>query len=777
MIRSLKTALEVEQMKYAVPRSVQVTIPVHTVHEDGIFEFTGKGIKRFSACYSFTDINYFSVSQEERETLFGGYCAFLNSLDPSATYKITVVNGFINQLEFETNVLIPVRNDDISTYRTEYNRMLQSKIDSNSHIVQNKYITVTVARKNIDEARSFFQRVGSELRAQLDDKLKSHVEVLDAHARLRLLHDFFRAGEEIYYNFDMKASAKRGHDWKDYICPDGMEIRSDYIRIGEKWARALYLSDYANYLRDNMIRKMTELNKQLILSVDYIPVQTHEAVQEVQKVLLGVNTNIVNYNKRQIKDQTFTSIPYSMQQQKDETQAFLQALTEHDERMIFGLLTVVHVADSKEELDADTDSLMAIAREHVCQFVKPFFRQIDALNTAIPYGIRPLPDVRTMTTSSAATFIPFRSPRLQDKSGIYYGSNPLTKEMILCNRKQLINANGFIFGKAGGGKSMSAKAAICATALGTKDDIFIFDPEREYGGLIKALGGEVIRISATSTAHINAMDISEDYGEDANPVVSKTQFILSLCADILGGMDAKEQSLIDRCAGRVLRKYVQAGYKGKTPTLADLHAELLKQPETEAKDTALRLEVFVNGSLSTFAEQTNVKMDGRIICFDLKDLGSQLKTLGMLIVLDAIINKVSRNRTQGKYTWVYVDEFHVFTANEYARRFFISFWKRARKYGGILTGITQNVGDLMRSEDTQDIISNSEFLVLLAQAPTDRDKFADMLHLAPEQVKYIHEARIGRGLLKCGNNILPFENEFPKDTELYKLMTTRIDEQ
>jgi type IV secretory pathway VirB4 component len=514
-----------------------------------------------------------------------------------------------------------------------------------------------------------------------------------------------------------------------------------------------------------------------MLSIDYIPVHTHEAVPFIQKILLAINTNIVNYNKRQVKDQSFAAIPYPMQQQKEAVTEWVQYLTEFDESMIYSLLTIVHVADSKEELDADTDSLLAIAREHVCQFVKPFFRQLDTLNTVIPYGVRRLPDVRTMHTSAAASFIPFRSPRLQDKGGFYYGSNPLTKEMILCNRKQLINANGFIFGKAGGGKSFAAKEEIEAAVLGTNDDIFIIDPEREYGALMQALGGEVIRISATSAAHINAMDISEDYGEDANPVVSKTQFILSLCADILGGMDAKEQSLIDRCSGRVLRKYVQAGYKGKTPTLADLQAELLKQPEAEAKDTALRLEVFVNGSLSTFAEQTNVKMDGRIICFDLKDLGSQLKTLGMLIVLDAIINRVSRNREQKKYTWVYVDEFHLFTANEYARRFFISFWKRARKYGGIMTGITQNVGDLTRSEDTKDIISNSEFLVLMAQSPDDRDKFASMFHLAPEQIKYINDDRVGRGLLKCGNAIVPFENIFPKDTELYNLMTTKIIEQ
>ncbi|HMM32486.1 MAG TPA: ATP-binding protein [Clostridia bacterium] len=780
MIRSLKAANAAEQMiKYPVPRTVQDTIPVQTVHEDGIFEFGGANdkMKRFSMSFQISDINYFSVSEDERSALFVSYRGIMNSLDSSAAYKVSVVSHYVNELEFETNVLLPQQNDGLAAYRNEYNGILQSKIEENSRITQDKYITVTISRKSVEEARSFFQRVSAELKAQFLDKMKVEVVPLNANERLRLLHDFYRAGEEVFYHFDLRESARRGHTFRDYICPDGMEIKSDYIRIGDRWARALYLANYATYLYDDLVAKLTDINKQMMVSVDYIPVPTQEAVQEVQRVLLGINTNIVNYNKRQAQDQTFAAIPFAMQQQKDETTAFMQALTEKDERWIFGLLTLVHVADTKEELDADTESMMTIAREKMCQFAKPFFRQLEAMQTAIPYGVRRLTDVRTMTSSSAASFIPFRSPRLMDKGGIYYGSNPLTKEMILADRKQLINGNGFVFGKAGGGKSFLTKEELAAVVLGTNDDVIVLDPEREYGGLVKALGGEVIRISATSANHINAMDINADYGEDANPVISKTEFVLSLCAEILGGLEGKERSLLDRCTGRVLRKYVAADYTGSAPTLSDLHADLVKQPEMEAKDIALRLEVFVNGSLDTFSKPTNVKTDGRLICFDLKDLGGQLKTLGMLIVLDCIINRVSKNRAQGKYTRVYIDEFHVFTANEYSRKFFISFWKRARKYGGILTGITQNIGDLMRSEDTQDIISNSEFLLLLAQAPTDRDRFAEMLHLSSEQVKYINEARVGRGLIKCGNAILPFENVFPKNTALYKLMTTKLSEQ
>lgn len=777
-MRAIKAANASEMVKYHVPRTAQNTLPVQTVHEDGIFEighFFDK-VKRFSMCYYFSDINYFSLSENEQETLSLMYGEFLNSFDTNASFKITIVNHYVNQLDFETNVLLPQRQDALQPLRNEYNCMLQSKIDQNGRITQDKYITVSVMRKNVDEARSFFQRVGAEIKTHLGE-LRSFVRPLDAYDRLRLVHDFMRPGEEMFYDFDIRTSARRGHSWKDYVCPDGMEIRADHLRIGEKWARSMYLTEYPTYMSKNLIAKLTEIKKQLIMSIDILPVETQEAIQFVQRVLLGINTNIVNYNKRQVKDQTFTSIPYALQQQKEEATIVFKALTEHDERMFFGLVTLTHVADSKEELDADTDTFLAITRANMYQFSKPIFRQLDTLNTALPYGVRRMPDMRMMTTISAASFIPFRSPRLQDKGGIYYGSNPLTKEMILCDRKRLLNSNGFIFGKSGGGKSFAGKGEVEAVAFSTQDDIFILDPEREYGALVEALGGKVIRISASSENHINALDFNANYDDSANPVVSKTEFVLSLCADILKGIGDKDRSLLDRCIGLVLRKYVASGYAGNVPTLADIHSTLLSQPEPEAKDLALRLEVFVNGSLDTFAKQTNVDMTSRILCFDLKDLGSQLMTLGMLIVLDAIINRVSKNKAQGRHTWVYVDEFHVFTANEYARRFFISFWKRARKYGAIMTGLTQNVGDLLNREDTHDIISNSEFLVLLSQSSHDRDKFAEMFQLSTNQVENINESGVGRGLLKCGNDLLPFENVFPKDTTLYKLMSTKLNEQ
>ncbi|HMM32566.1 MAG TPA: ATP-binding protein, partial [Clostridia bacterium] len=704
-MRSERAANAAEQMiKYPVPRTVQDTIPVHTVHEDGIYEFDSSdnkkkrffqklfglniqtsNMKRFSMSFHISDINYFSVSEHEREALFRAYRSILNSLDPSVAYKISIVNHYVNQLEFETNVLLPISGDELAAYRNEYNGILQSKIDENSRITQDKYLTLSISRKNVEEARSFFNRVGAELNAQFSDKMKVELRPLDANERLRLLHDFYRAGEEVFYNFNLRESAQRGHSFKDYVCADGMEIKSDYLRIGDRWARALYLSHYPSNMYDDLIAKLTDLNKQTMISVDYIPVPKEEAVQEIQRVLLRLNTRIVNYNKRQVQDQTFAPIPYSLQQEQEAATEQYQAVTEKDEHWFFGLLTLVHVADTKEELDSDSESLMAIAREKMCQFSKPFFRQLETMQTAIPYGVRRLHDVQTMTSVIATSFIPFRTPRLMEKDGIYYGCNPMTGEMITADRKKLMNSNGFIFGKSGGGKSFAAKGELVSVMLGTTDDVIILDPQREYSDLVRALGGEVIRISATSHSHINAMDINADYGEGINPVVSKSEFVLSLCAEILQGLEGKERSLIDRCAGRVLRKYVSEGYTGNAPTLADLHAELLEQPEPEAQDIALRLEVFVNGSLDTFSKPTNVNTDNRLLCFDLKDLEGQIKTLGMLIVLDCVINRVSNNRAQKKYTRIYIDEFHMFTANEYSRKFFISFWKRARKYGGILT--------------------------------------------------------------------------------------------
>jgi type IV secretory pathway VirB4 component len=397
----------------------------------------------------------------------------------------------------------------------------------------------------------------------------------------------------------------------------------------------------------------------------------------------------------------------------------------------------------------------------------------------LPFGVHKLPyKWRTLTTESTAVLMPFSTQEIQDSGGIYYGQNAISKNMIIANRKNLLNGNGFILGVSGSGKSFAAKREITDIALSTDADILILDPENEYAPLIKGLGGEVIKISAASHNHINAMDMNEDYGGDENPIILKSEFILSLCEQLVGSgrLSAKEKSLIDRCTANVFRNYVNNGFIGNPPTLQDFHAELLIQHEPEAKDIALAIELFTNGSLNTFAKQTNVNVNSRIIVYDIHELGKQLKTIGMLVVLDSIFNRITQNRKLGRNTYIYIDEIYVLFQNEYSSNFLFELWKRVRKYGAYCTGITQNVSDLLVSHTACTMLANSEFLIMLNQAATDRFELAKLLNISDTQLSYITNADAGRGLLKIGGSLVPFEDNFPKN-KLYHLMTTKLSEQ
>ena len=418
-----------------------------------------------------------------------------------------------------------------------------------------------------------------------------------------------------------------------------------------------------------MINELTALNRTLMLSIDVIPVPTDEAVREMQNRLLGVETNVTNWQRRQNNNNNFSAVvPYDLEQQRKETREMLDDLTTRDQRMMFAVVTLVHLADSKAELDSDTETLQATARKHLCQLSTLNWQQADGLVTALPLGLRRIDALRTLTTEALAVLMPFKAQEIRDQGGVYYGQNVISKNLIIANRKELLNGNGFILGVSGSGKSFTAKEEIVNLSLSTDDDIIVLDPEREYGALIEGLGGEVINISATSRNHINAMDMEQGYGDGENPVVLKSEFLLSLCEQLIGSgkLSAKEKSIIDRCTASVYRDYIRRDYQGKAPTLQDFHAELLRQSEAEARDVALAIELFTEGSLNTFAKPTNVDTDARILCYDIRDLGKQLLPVGMLVVLDSIFNRVIRNRQLGRNTWVYIDEIYLLFQHEYS---------------------------------------------------------------------------------------------------------------
>ena len=771
MIKSLNTLFKQDKESYKLPKSVQDYIPIQKMWEDGIFKVGN----RYTKTFRFDDINYAVASREDKEAMFLEYSELLNSLDSGVTTKITINNHCRNRVDFERSVLIPFKEDGLDIYRKEYNDMLLDKATGANSITQEKYITISVHKKDIDEARNYFARIGSELSSHFA-KLGSVCADIDGTERLRILHDFYRAGEETDFHFDVKESAKLGHDFKDYICPDSMERADNYIKLGDKYARVLFLKDFASYIKDSMVTELTDLNRNMMLSIDVIPIPTDEAVREVENRLLGVETNITNWQRRQNSNNNFSAVvPYDMELQRKESKEFLDDLTTRDQRMMFATITMVHMADTKEQLDSDTEELQSIARKHLCQLAVLRFQQTDGLNTVLPIGARKINALRTLTTESLAVFMPFKVQEILHDGGIYYGQNSISNNMIVANRSFLLNGNSFILGVPGSGKSFTGKNEIVNLMLAGDADIIVIDPEREYSRLIEALGGATIKISATSNNHINAMDMNSEYGDGANPVTLKSEFILSLCEQLIGAsnLGPMQKSIIDRCTASVYRDYQQRGYTGKVPTLKDFRAELLKQSEPEAKEIALAIELFTDGSLNTFAKETNVDVDNRLICYDILDLGKQLLPIGMLVVLDSILNRITKNRAKGKHTFIFIDEIYLLFQHEYSANFLFTLWKRVRKYGAYCTGITQNVDDLLQSHTARTMLANSEFLIMLNQASTDRLRLAELVNISDMQMSYITNVEAGRGLMKVGSALVPFFNKFPKHTKLYKLMTTK----
>ena len=769
MIKTLKNLFKQDKERYAVPRKVQDVIPVRRIWKDGIFMTGGK----FAKTYKFTDINYLVASREDKESMFLTYSELLNSLDSGATTKITINNRRLNKANFEQSILMPLRGDFRDEYRREYNQMLLDKATGANGIVQEKYLTISVVKKDIEEARAYFARVGADLISHFS-ALGSKCTELDAEEKLRVLHDFYRQGEEAAFHFDPQDMMKKGHDFRDYICPDSIEKNSDYLKLGEKFCRLLFLKDYASYIKDSMVTELTDFNRNMMLSIDVVPVPTDEAVREVENRLLGVETNITNWQRRQNANNNFSAvIPYDMELQRKESKEFLDDLTTRDQRMMFGLITMVLCADSKEQLDSDTEAVLSVARKHMCQLATLKFQQLDGLNTVLPIGARKINAFRTLTTESLAVFIPFKVQEIRDSGGIYYGENAISHNLIMCNKANLLNQSAFLLGVPGSGKSFCAKELITFLILNTDDDILICDPEGEFAPLVQALGSDIstiIRMAAGGKDRLNAMYMVDGYGEN-NPIVEKSQFVMSLVEQIdKNGVGPQQKSIIDRCTALV---YQEAQQKGTVATLCDLRDKILEQPEDKAKEIALSLELFTKGSLDIFGHESTVDLDKRIVVFDIRSLGAQLKPTGLLVITDTILNRVTLNWKKGKRTHVFIDEFHVVFENEQSGIFFNSAWRQFRKRGAYPTAITQNVEYLLDSVQASTMLSNSEFVVMLNQAASDRAKLAKLLNISDEQMSYVTNADAGCGLIKYGSALVPFINRFPKNTKLYQLMTTK----
>ena len=770
MIKTLAAANKSEKTPFQVPKTVQQSIPIQMIYKDGTWQVG----KKHSKTWRFTDINYASASEADQTKIFKGYYGVINSLPTDASCKITIVNHRLNPVDFERTMLLKEQGDGLDLYRRESNQLLLERATLSNNLVQDKYVTISIPQRKKKDSEDYFSRVDTNLIKSFG-KLSSAVSVLDNADRLRLFHDFFRVGEESFYRFDRTAILRSGASFKDLICPDGLAFHKDHFEMGGRYGRVLYLREYASYLSDQLISNLTSFPRSLALSIDILPIPTDEAVKDIQRKILGVESDSTRWQQRQNGKNNFSAgVPYELEQSRADTREYLDDLTARDQRMIFAVVTLVHLADTKEQLDADTESLVSIGGESVCTFGILRYEQEQGLNTVLPYGLRQIHSLRTLTTESAAALMPFRVQEIQDRGGFCYGINAISRNLLICDRKRLISPHAFYLGVSGSGKSLAMKNTIKDVVLGTQDDVIIVDAEREYGPIARALGGEIVEISPSSPHHINPLEISTGMDKDDNPIALKSELINSIIEQQMGVgiFTGAHKSIIDRCVKTVISRWSKSKGEAPMPLLTDWRNEILKQPEPEAREIALAAEIITEGSLNVFAHQSNVNVNSRIMALDLYEMGDQLRPTALVVTLDAIQNRVIENRKRGRFTWVFIDEVYLYFKYHYSAEILYKAWKRFRKYGAALTAATQNVEECLRSEKARLMFANSEFLLLLNQAATDREELARLLHISDTQMSFITDVEAGHGLIRMGGAIVPFSNSIPKDTELYRLMTT-----
>lgn len=782
MTKTLKTVRENDKQALKAIKSVQNSIPLEMFYEDGIFlvQSGKKYNNKYSATFQIRDIAYLNLSEEMQKHVFLAWSAVLNSIDPGATAKLNVIKHKINSMTAD-KFLMHSKNPHYAELQKDYNKIIKQKLAQGNGMIQEVYFTISVNKRDYEAAKSFFLRTYSNLKS-LMHKLGSSCHQLNGKERLELLHSIYRSDKDNEPEFDLQQTILTGSSAKNYISPESLEFKTDYFKMGKIFGRALVLHSYPTFLKDSIVSDLCELERGLIFSMDIIPVPMDEAVREAETRAANVEQNIAKYFQKQYNNKNFAAEPtYDMKQQREQAQEYLTDLTERDQHLMYAVVTMVHFADSKEQLDEDTESIMTSARTAQCKMETLRFQQLDGLNTVLPLGVRRIEDIMTFTTEGIAGFMPFKTSEIQEPNGFCIGQNQLSKNLLMLNPKNHKSQNSVLLGVPGGGKSFTAKWIILSKFLAStaeNHETIIIDPEREYAPLVKALGGEVIVISQNSKTYINALDLSTGYDKSDNPIAIKADFMVSLCEQIMSPvfLTPAQKSIIDRCTEITLNDYVQKGCNGDAPTLLDFHSCLLSQPEEEAKALALALEIYAKGSLSTFAQKTNVDIKNRIICFDIHELSENLQSIAMLVVFDHIQNRMIHNRSNGISTSVAADELYMMLLKEYTAAFFFKSWKRARKYGCDFMGISQNGEDFLRSPNGRAIISTSELVIMLSQAPLDCELLSEMLNISESLQEYITNSKPGAGLIKFGDDIIPFENDIPSDSQIYKLLTTKPDE-
>ena len=761
-------------------KSAQDSIPFQRMFPDGICRVTDN---YYSKTVQFQDINYQLNQNEDKTAIFDSWCDFLNYFDSSIHFQLSFVNLAANKDSYAQTIAIPPREDAFNQLRAEYTKMLQTQLArGNNGLVKTKFITFGVEADNLKTAKPRLERIEIDILNNFK-RLGVQAEPLNGHDRLKLMHNVLHMDEQEPFRFSWDWLAPSGLSVKDFIAPSSFEFRTgSSFAVGKKYGRASFLQILAPELNDRMLADFLDMESSVIVSMHIQSVDQVKAIKTIKRKITDLQKMTIEEQKKAVRaGYDMDIIPSDLATYGTEAKKLLQDLQSRNERMFLLTFIVVNTAGSRQQLDNNVFQAASIAQKYNCQLTRLDFRQEEGLMSSLPLGLNQIEIQRGLTTSSVAIFIPFTTQELfQDgKEALYCGLNALSNNLIMVDRKRLKNPNGLILGTPGSGKSFAAKREIANVFLVTNDDIIICDPEAEYGPLVERLHGQVIKISPTSPHYINPMDLNLNYSDDENPLSLKSDFILSLCELIVGGKDGLmpvEKTIIDRCVRMVYRDYLSDPVPENMPILEDLYNELRRQEEKEAQYIATALEIYVSGSLNVFNHRTNINIANRIVSFDIKELGKQLKKIGMLIVQDAVWNRVTVNREAHKSTRYYIDEMHLLLREEQTAAYTVEIWKRFRKWGGIPTGITQNVKDLLSSREVENIFENSDFILMLNQASGDRQILAKQLNISPHQLSYVTHSGEGEGLLFYGNVILPFVDRFPRG-ELYDLLTTKPQEQ
>lgn len=778
--RRVKRAIQKAQRDGKIPKDAVQTIPYREMYPDGLLRVNDK---LYTKTLRFSDINYELAQPEDKEQTFDGLCDFYNVLDSSMWAQMSFINLRANLIDYQKSVTVPETGDAYDDVRRELAGILRTQLaKGNNGLIKRKYFTFGIEADNEQTARPRVERMEADLRNQLKN-MGVRSEPLTGYDRLEVLHGIFHPDGREKLRFNWNAIVNTGLTTKPFIAPSSFDFRGGRtFKIGGMWGAASFLQIGASQLNDRVLSDFLNLDCSQIVTIHIKAVNQQEAIKTIKRKLTDIEKTKIEEQKKAVRSgYDMDVLPPDLITYAGEAQTLLNSLQSRDERMFLATVLILNLAPTRQKLENDIFQAASVAQKHNCTLKRLDWQQEQGLMSSLPLGLNQIEIQRGLTTSSLAIFVPFTTEELfMSGEALYYGINALSSNLIMADRKRLKNPNGLFLGVPGSGKSFSAKREIANAFLTTKDDIIVTDPEAEYAPLVNRLGGQVVQLSPVSSQYVNPMDINPDYSDEENPLTLKSDFILSLCELIVAskdGLQPVEKTIIDRCTRLVYRDYLQDPRPENMPVLGDLYELLLKQEETEAKRLATALEIYVTGSLNVFNHRTNVDLTNRLVCYDIKQLGKGLKKIAMLILQDQVWNRVTVNRAAHKTTWFYCDEFHLLLKDEQTAAYSVEIWKRFRKWGGIPSALTQNVKDLLASREIENIFENSDFIYMLSQAAGDRQILAKQLGISPTQLSYVTHSNAGEGLLFYGNTIIPFVDHFPKDTELYRIMTTKPEEQ